>query len=585
MNTVIGGAFLLEIPEEYASFTPEDYTEEQQLLRSAVRDFLDREIEPSKDIFDSQAGTELAPVLLEKLGELGYLGLAVPQEYGGFGCDMKTDLVVSEVMADSFAFSQSLGVQRGLGINTILFYGNPAQRKKYLAGIIAGKTKCSYCLTEPQAGSDANAGKTRATLSPDGKHYLLNGQKMWITNAGFADVFSVFCKIEDDPKLSCLIVEKEWGVTLGAEEKKLGIHGSSTRQVFFDNVKVPVENLLGERNKGFKIAMNALNMGRLMIGVAGTSIGKRAFRLAVSYANERVQFGRPIATFGAIKEKIAKMAMELYALESSWHRLIGDMDQLAEQHIAKGANELGIKQKVASEFAAECAIIKVLGSEAESFVVDEALQIHGGMGYSGESEISVHYRNVRGNRIYEGTNEINRLIITGELLKKGLSGELPFMQEVMKTNTALLMGQLNTSKIPFAGLDSIFSYVGCLKKVILLITGKAMRKYQEKLKYQQQLLSRISDLIAHLYFIESSALRCKKHPSELKLKLTYLYILEKSPSIVQSVEEVIARSTDPENIAKDTRTIVGLLSFAATDVIALRTQIADHFISQNHYRI
>lgn len=267
-----GGGFLVETTSPDSIFTPEDYTEDQELLRESIRGFLNQEIEPNKEKFDSKEGIALAPEKLEKLGALGFLGLSVPEEYGGFGCDIKTDLAASEVMSDSFSFSQTLGIQRGLGVNTILFYGNKNQQSKYLEGILLGKIKCSYCLTEPGAGSDANSGKTKAVYSEDGKHFILNGQKMWITNAGFADVFSVFCKIEDDPNLSCLIVEKEWGVKLGEEERKLGIHGSSTRQVFFENVKVPVENLLGERNKGFKIAMNALNMGRLSIGIAGCAI-------------------------------------------------------------------------------------------------------------------------------------------------------------------------------------------------------------------------------------------------------------------------------------------------------------------------
>lgn len=370
-----GGGFLVETIAPDSIFTPEEYTEEQEMLRKSIRDFINQEIEPNKEIFDSKAGIALAPEKLEKFGALGFLGLSVPEKFGGFGCDIKTDLAASEVMSDSFAFAQTLGIQRGLGVNTILFYGNKDQQSKYLEGIISGKIKCSYCLTEPGAGSDANSGKTKAVYSEDGKHFILNGQKMWITNSGFADVFSVFCKIEDDPHLSCLIVEKEWGVKLGAEEKKLGIHGSSTRQVFFENVKVPVENLLGERNKGFKIAMNALNMGRLSVGIAGCAISKRGFKLGVSYANERIQFGKPISSFGAIQEKIAKMACNIFALESAWNRLGGDMDNLIEMSLEQGVDILSAKQKAAEEFAIECAMIKIMGSEIEAFVVDEALQM------------------------------------------------------------------------------------------------------------------------------------------------------------------------------------------------------------------
>ncbi|MEL6988183.1 MAG: acyl-CoA dehydrogenase family protein, partial [Bacteroidota bacterium] len=502
---IIGGGFLMEDVVPNDVFTPEDYTEEHKMLRSTVRDFLNKEIEPNKLIFDTEEGTRLAPKKLEILGELGFLGLSVPASFGGFGCDIKTDLVASEVMSDSFAFSQTLGIQRGLGVNTILFYGNEDQKAKYLEGIISGKIKCSYCLTEPSAGSDANSGKTKAVLSEDEKFYILNGQKMWITNAGFADVFSVFCKIEDDPNLSCLIVEKQWGVQLGSEEKKLGIHGSSTRQVFFENVKVPVSNLLGERNKGFKIAMNALNMGRLMIGIAGSAIAKRGFNIGISYANQRVQFGQAISNFGAIQEKIAKMACRIFALESAWNRLGGQMDELFDSLIKNGINELVAKQKVASEFAAECAMIKVLGSEIEQFVVDEALQIHGGMGFSAESEISVLYRNIRGNRIYEGTNEINRLVIPGNILKSALKGKLPLMQSVMEIFNEL---QNNAIDLKMDALEiTPIQFVHQAKKVLLITAGLAMQKYQDGIKDQQEVLSRLANLLSTVYFLEAAILR------------------------------------------------------------------------------
>jgi len=582
---IMGGGFLMNLPEGYKSFTPEDYTEEQEMLRSSIRGFLDLEIEPNKEIFDTVEGTKLAPSKLEKLGELGYLSLSVPEKFGGYGCDIKTDLAASEVMSDSFSFSQSLGIQRGLGINTILFYGNPAQQEKYLEGIITGKIKCSYCLTEPGAGSDANSGKTKATYSEDGKHFILNGQKMWITNAGFADVFSVFCKIDDDPNLSCLIVEKEWGVTLGEEEKKLGIHGSSTRQVYFEDVKVPVENLLGERNQGFKIAMNALNIGRLMIGVAGSAISKRSFGLGINYANQRVQFGKAITSFGAIQEKISKMATEIFALESAWNRLGGDMDTVLNQELESGLDILTAKQKVAAEFAAECAIIKIRGSETESYVVDESLQMHGGMGFSAESEISIHYKNIRGNRIYEGTNEINRLVISGTIFRRGFKGELPLMEEIMRTFSKLTSGQLSPIEDGLRDVTSMFNYISNVKKATLLSLGLAAKKYQAEIKEKQQLLSRLSDIMSHLYFMESIALRCEKNGSEIQLDMTQLYLLEKQPLITQAIREVVCHCTESERAKKDLTAILSLIALPEVDIMKLRKKIASHFISKNSYSL
>jgi alkylation response protein AidB-like acyl-CoA dehydrogenase len=580
-----GGQFLLDSVAATSVFTPEDHTEEQQMLRSAIRRFLDKEIEPNKEIFDSKEGIELAQEKLEILGELGFLGLSVPEKYGGYGCDMKSDLVASEIMSDSFSFSQTLGVQRGLGINTILFYGNEAQKKKYLEGIISGKIKCSYCLTEPSAGSDANSGKSKATYSDDGKYLILNGQKMWITNAGFADVFSVFCKIEDDENLSCLIVEKEWGVKLGAEELKLGIHGSSTRQVFFENVKVPVENLLGERNKGFKIAMNALNMGRLMIGIAGSAISKRAFRLGVSYANERVQFGKSISSFGAIQEKIAAMATNIYALESSWHRLAGDMDAMQLQEIEQGSDILIAKQKVANEFAIECALITVEGSEIEDFVVDEALQMHGGMGFSGESEISVLYKNIRGNRIYEGTNEINRLVIAGTLLKYGFKGKLPLMDKIMVTFNELKSGKILAINDQLENSALAESYINNTKKVVLLTIGMAAQKYQANIKDNQEVLSRLSDLLSYIYFMESVLLRAQKNEKPIHMDLMLLYICEKTHLINQSVKEVVFNCKAAERATRDFEKFSGLLRLPAIDIISLRRKVAKYFIDKNEYKI
>ncbi|MBQ4818988.1 acyl-CoA dehydrogenase family protein [Aquimarina sp. MMG016] len=588
LETIKGGEFLIKTSDPNTIFTPEDYTEEQHMLRDAIRDFINKEIEPLKEVFDSKEGTEIAPEILEKLGELGFLAISVPESIGGMGCDIKTDLVASEVMSDSFSFSQTLGVQRGLGVNTILFYGTEAQKNKYLDDILIGKLKCSYCLTEPGAGSDANSGKTKATLSEDGKHYILNGQKMWITNAGFADIFSVFCKIEGDENLSCLIVEKEWGVKLGVEENKLGIHGSSTRQVFFENVKVPVENLLGERNKGFKIAMNALNMGRLMIGVAGSAIGKRAFRLGVQYANQRVQFKKTISSFGAIQEKIAKMAIDIYAIESGWNRLGGDMDNVYDEFIVEGLDPLRAKQKVAQEFAAECAMIKVFGSEVEQFVVDEALQMHGGMGFSGESEISIHYRNIRGNRIYEGTNEINRLVIPGTILKYVLKGKLPLIQSATQAFQDLQSGNLKPADSNKSFKEFALDFLENCKKSAILISGQVMQKFQQDIQEQQEVLSRLADIITQVYILEGVILRTLKNQEknkEIREAMSSICMHTSAGHIKTAVKEVVSASAEGDIALMTIKAINKLLQLPVRNIIEDRRTIATHFIKENQYKI
>ena len=584
-KAIKGGEFLLTKSDYTTIFTPEDYTEEQKMFRSSMRDFLNKEVEPIKEKFDSKEGTEIAPILLEKMGELGFHGIGVPEEYGGLNCDMKTELAFGEIASDSFAFSQSIGVHTGLGVYPILLYGTEEQKKKYLNDIVTAKIKCSYCLTEPGAGSDANSGKTKALFNQDQTHFVLNGQKMWITNSGFADVFFVFCKIEDDENLSCLIVHKEWGVKLGEEEKKLGIHGSSTRQVFFENVEVPVENLLGERNKGFKIAMNALNAGRIKIGVANTAIGKRAFKLGVNYANERIQFGEKIANFGAIKEKIATMAARLYGLESSWNRSAQQIDEVYEELVDQGQNKLEAKIKSCAEYAMECAIIKVYGSEVESYIVDEALQIHGGMGFSGESEISVHYRNVRGNRIYEGTNEINRILTPTMLLRKAMKGELPFMERTMALFQALMSGELKSVVEDNQPLDLVANYIEIVKKATLLTTGIAVQKFQQEIKSEQEVLMHLADMMIPLFILESALLRAQKQQSPLYTHLTLMLMYETSELLSKHAKEVIFASSSDEEAMRNYKGINRLFQLPYRNLKALRREVANHFIARNEYKL
>ena len=584
-KAIKGGEFLLTKSDYSTVFTPEDYTEEQKMFRSSMRDFLNKEVEPIKEKFDTKEGTELAPGLLEKMGELGFHGIGVPEEYGGLNCDMKTELAFGEIASDSFAFSQSIGVHTGLGVYPILLYGTEEQKKRYLNDIVTAKIKCSYCLTEPGSGSDANSGKTKAIFNQGQSHYILNGQKMWITNSGFADVFFVFCKIEDDENLSCLIVHKEWGVKLGAEEKKLGIHGSSTRQVFFENVEVPVENLLGERNKGFKIAMNALNAGRIKIGVANTAIGKRAFKLGINYANERIQFGEKIANFGAIKEKIATMAARLYGLESSWNRSAQHIDEVYEELVDQGQDKLEAKIKSCAEYAMECAIIKVYGSEVESYIVDEALQIHGGMGFSGESEISVHYRNVRGNRIYEGTNEINRILTPTMLLRKAMKGELPFMEKTMALFQELMSGQLKAVEEENQPLVLIENFIEIAKKATLLTTGIAVQKFQQEIKSEQEVLMHLADMMIPLFILESALLRSQKQQASVYTNLTLILMYETSELLSKHAKEVIFASSSNKEVMQNYKGINRLFQLPHRNLKELRREVANHFILRNEYKL
>ncbi|MCI4671685.1 MAG: acyl-CoA dehydrogenase family protein [Bacteroidia bacterium] len=587
-NLTKGGAFLLQSPSASAIYGPEDYSEEIVMLRQAMRDFLNKELEPIKEKFDSKEGTTIAPSLLEKMGEMGFLGLGVPVEFGGGGADFKTELAVGEVASDSFSFSQSIGVQDGLGVYPVLLYGTQEQKQKYLSRIIKAEYKCSYCLTEPGAGSDANSGKTRAEYSEDRSHFILSGQKMWITNSGFADIFFVFCKIEDDKNLSCLIVEKEWGVKLGEEENKLGIHGSSTRQVFFDKVKVPVENLLGDRNKGFKIAMNALNAGRIKIAVAGTAIAKRAMRLGISYAKERVQFNQPIANFGAIQAKIARMGCLIYGIESSWNRSADEVDRVYENMIAEGTDPLEAKWKSVAEFAIECALTKVYGSEAESFAVDEALQIHGGMGFSADSEIETHYRNIRGNRIYEGTNEINRILIPTMLLRKGLKNELPLMEAAMKAFAELQSGQLAAVEPSEDVFGLSIGFLKNLKKAALLVMGMAAQKFQKGIAEEQEVLMNLADILTHVYVFESGLLRAMKHersePEGIRKSMALLLMYEAAEVCTKSIKEVVFASAGKEAI-QSFKGINRLLQLPAWNLKEERRTVARYFINKGEYKL
>jgi alkylation response protein AidB-like acyl-CoA dehydrogenase len=544
-RAIKGGEFLIRETQAQEVFIPEDFNEEQKMIAQTCKDFLKQEIHPRLDEIDSMKNPELMPQLLDKAGELGLLGTSVPQELGGFGMDFNTTMLVAEVLGAGHSFAVAISAHTGIGTLPILYYGNDAQKKKYIPKLASGEWKAAYCLTEPDSGSDANSGKTKAVLSADKKHYIINGQKMWITNGGFADVYVVFAKIDNDKNLSAFIVEKTFGgVTMNEEEKKMGIKGSSTRQIFFNDCKVPVENLLSERENGFKIAVNILNVGRIKLGVAAVGGSKMAISKAIKYATERKQFGVSIASFGAIQHKIADVVAHIFASESAHYRASQNIDDAYNAFIAAGMDSAQARLKALEEFAIECAILKVHGSEVLDYSVDEGVQIYGGMGFSAEGPMDRAYRDARINRIFEGTNEINRLLTIDMLLKRAMKGHLDLMNPAMAVQKELM-------SIPDFGSDddtTLFAKekkaLRNLKKAGLMVSGAAVQKFMMKLSEEQEILMNLADMLIEGYVAESVLLRVEKLIStrgeqacemEKELALIYLHhAIEKAASAGKS---------------------------------------------------
>ncbi|MBK5285876.1 MAG: acyl-CoA dehydrogenase family protein [Bacteroidia bacterium] len=508
-RAIKGGEFLIRETDAADVFIPEQWNEEQLMIAQTCNDFLDKEVMPLLDRIDAQE-KGLMPSLLDKAAELGLLGISIPEEYGGFGKDFVTSVLATEVLGAGYSFAVAIAAHTGIGTLPIWYYGNNAQKKKYLPNLVSGKWKSSYCLTEPNAGSDANSGKTKAVLTADKKHYLINGQKMWITNAGFAHVFIVFAKIDDDENLSAFIIEKDFpGITINPEEHKMGIKGSSTCQVFFNDCKVPVENLLSERQNGFKIAVNILNIGRIKLAAAALGGAKRASTASVNYATERQQFGRPIAKYGAIRHKLAEQAIRIYACEAALYRASQNIDDAIKSLHASGMAYEQAKLKASEQFAVEAAILKVHGSEVLDYVVDEGVQVYGGMGYSADAPMERAYRDSRINRIFEGTNEINRMLTVDMMLKKAMKGELDLLTPAQKVSSELM-------SIPDFGSEGgeLFStekkYIRNFKKAVLMVAGSAAQKLMTELGKEQEILMNIADMLIDLYVGESLLLRVEK---------------------------------------------------------------------------
>lgn len=506
----LGGQFLISEESANDIFIPEELDEEQRMIAQTCHEFLDREIFPRLDVLDQQE-KGLMESLLKKAGELGLLGVTLPEAWQGSGYGFNTGLLVGEAIGAGHSFAVAFLAHTGIGTLPVLYYGTESQKEKYMPGLASGAQLACYCLTEPDAGSDARAGKTRAKATGDGTAYLLNGQKMWITNGGFADIFIVFAKIDDDKELSAFIVEKDFGgITMNPEERKMGIKGSSTRQVFFNDCRVPAENLLSERGKGFKIAVNILNTGRAKLCAAALGASKEVIRKSVKYAGERVQFGVPIATFGAIQYKLAEMQVRTFAVESAMYRTGSYIDAAYEALLQQGMAPGEAKLKSIEEFAIECAILKVYGSECLDYVVDEGVQLFGGMGYSAEGPMERSFRDARINRIFEGTNEINRLLVMDMLLKRAIKGAPDLMGPARQVAKELM-------SIPdFSAMDrdepmaEERRMLANMKKAVLMIAGAAVQKFMQEIDKEQELLMNIADMVSRVYMAESALLRVVK---------------------------------------------------------------------------
>tara|TARA_B110000238_G_scaffold138984_1_gene149888 strand:- start:4448 stop:6247 length:1800 start_codon:yes stop_codon:yes gene_type:complete len=591
-NWIKGGSFIINDQTPNDVFTPEDFTEEQTMMKEALQEFIDREVWPHKDRFEKK-DYALTKEIMEKIGELGFLGVSVPEAYGGLGMDfVSTMLVCDYVSGATGAVSTAFGAHTGIGTLPILLYGTEKQKKKYVTKLVSGEWFGSYCLTEPGAGSDANSGKTKAVLSDDGTHYSLSGQKMWISNAGFASVFIVFARIEDDKNITGFIVPKDDsnGITLGDEENKLGLHSSSTRQVFFNETKVPVENMLAGRGEGFKIAMNSLNVGRIKLGVACLDAQRRIATASVKYANERIQFNKPIAQFGAIKEKLAQIATSTYAGESTCYRAAYDVEKRIQSFIAEGLSHQEAELKGVEDFAIECSLLKVGASEDIQNTADHGIQIMGGMGFSADMPMESAWRDSRIGRIYEGTNEINRMLSVGMLLKKGMKGQLDLMSSVMKATTSIK----EVTSIP-KDMGGILAeerrLLSNFKQLFIVLTGNAAQKYGDKLEAHQQVLLALADIFIEIYFTESTILRtlknCERSGEEsqkIQIAMTKSYLYEASDIIAKKGKEVILNICNGDEQKQFLEILNKKLQYKEyPDIIGLKTQVADKMIEENCY--
>ena len=586
-----GGEFLIKETPAAEIFTLEELNEEQKMLRDSIREFIDREAVPQRERFEHK-DYALTEECMRKLGELGALGVAVPEEYGGLGMGFVSTMLACDMSSGANgSLATAYGAHTGIGTLPILFYGTEEQKKKYLPALATGEKFGAYCLTEPDAGSDANSGKTRAKLSEDGKHYIISGQKMWISNAGFADTFTLFAKIDDDKNITGFVVnrselENPESLTFGEEEHKLGIRSSSTRQVFFNDMKIPAENLLGERNNGFKIALNALNVGRIKLAAASLDGQRRILNHSIQYANDRKQFGVSISTFGAIRKKIAEMATGIFVSEAGAYRAAQDVQNKIDELVAGGMQHEQAELKGIEEFAVECSILKVYVSDLTQKTADEGIQVFGGMGFSEDAPMEAAWRDARIGRIYEGTNEINRLLSVGMLIKRAMKGQLDLLSPAMAISKEL-MGIPSFETPDYSEfMSEEKALLANLKKVFLMVSGAALQKFMTEIDKQQHLLLNASEILNQIYMAESAVLRAEKNfdADSVQAKMAQLNLYKAVEAITAAAREGIVSFAEGD---EQRMMLSGLRRFTKytnmPNVVKLTEEVAKHYVEKGSY--
>ncbi|WP_103104169.1 acyl-CoA dehydrogenase family protein [Brevibacillus reuszeri] len=583
-----GGSFLIDAGSADDMFVPEQFTDEHKMIAKTTEEFIVNEVRPHLEEIENHQ-FDISVRLLKEAGELGLLAGDVPEKYGGLGLDKVSTALVTEKFSLSRGFALSYGAHVGIGSLPIVYFGTDDQKRRYLPDLASGKRLAAYCLTEPGSGSDALGAKTTATLSEDGTHYLLNGEKQWITNAGFADVFIVYAKIDGD-KFSAFIVERTFpGISFGPEEKKMGIKGSSTRTVILEDVQVPVENLLGEPGRGHVIAFNILNVGRYKLAVGAVGSAKRALEIATNYAKERKQFKTPLANFTLIKNKLANMAVKTYAAESSVYRTVGLFDT-ALNRLGDKADEGAEVAKAIADYAIECSINKVFATEVLDYCVDEGVQIHGGYGFMSEYEIENMYRDSRINRIFEGTNEINRLLIPDTLVKKAMKGELPLMQAAASLQEELM--SYYPQEIEDAPLAAEKHLIDMSRKIILMVAGSALMKYQQAISKEQELLAFSADMLIELYAMDSVVKRTERaidatglENAQQKLEMTTVYVQEAFDRIEGWAKEALAAMEEGDDLRLRLSILKKLTRRTPINTVQLKRAIADRVIAAGEYSV
>src|SRR5437660_826804 len=589
-SKVSGGSFLLEERKPSEIFTPEDFSEQHQLIAQTAEDFAVNEIIPNAEKIEHK-DFSITRALLKKAGELGLSSVDIPEAYGGVEMDKVTSAIIADHVAKYAGFATTWGGHTGIGTLPIVYFGTEEQKKKYLPRLATGEIVGAYALSEASSGSDALNCRARAELSKDGKHYILNGEKMWITNAGFADLFTVFAKINGE-KFTAFLVEKSFpGFSVGAEEHKMGIRGSSTCPIILNDCQVPVENLLGEAGKGHVIAFNILNVGRFKLGAMCVGGGRVSMENAIAYAKQRKAFGKVIADFGLVREKIANMAVEIYTGESLVYRTVGMMDVALSEVDKSAADAMQQIRKAIEEYSVECSIIKVWGSEMIDYVVDETVQIYGGYGFVEEYPAERAYRDARINRIFEGTNEINRLIITGFLLKRAMSGQLPLMPAIKRLMDEVLAGPSIGEE--FGGpLAEERKLVAQAKKLALFVSGAATQKYMQAIEDQQEIMGAMADITIETYAMESAVLRAQKIVetqneimAALPIAMTRVYLSQAMANIEAAAKKIIAAVADGDMLRTQLAILRRLAKYEPFNTIELRKKIAGKVIERGKYTL